>query len=132
MNRSDLLRRGGLLPLVALGQGVYYLITGIWPLLHMRTFTAVTGPKTDLWLVRTAGVLISAIGAALSLAGARRRVTPEMALLANGSALGLTAIDVVYVRKRRIRDIYLLDAAGELALVAGWIAAWLLGRRARG
>jgi hypothetical protein len=32
--------------LVAWVQGTYYLITGIWPLLSVRTFMLVTGPKT--------------------------------------------------------------------------------------
>ena len=50
---------------VAAGQGVYYLVTGIWPLVHMGSFQRVTGPKVDGWLVQTAGVLITAIGATL-------------------------------------------------------------------
>ena len=33
---------------VALVQGIFYFLTGIWPLLSMETFLKVTGPKTDL------------------------------------------------------------------------------------
>lgn len=29
-------------------QGTFYLATGIWPLVHIESFVAVTGPKTDL------------------------------------------------------------------------------------
>jgi hypothetical protein len=29
-------------------QGAYFLVTGVWPLVHMPSFLAVTGPKTDL------------------------------------------------------------------------------------
>jgi 8-oxo-dGTP pyrophosphatase MutT (NUDIX family) len=47
----------------------FYLLTGIWPLLHIQSFQSVTGPKTDLWLVKTAGVLITVIGAVLMMAG---------------------------------------------------------------
>jgi hypothetical protein len=43
-------------------QAAYYLMTGLWPLFHRRSFEAVTGPKTDYWLVRTVGVLVAAIG----------------------------------------------------------------------
>jgi hypothetical protein len=106
--------------LVALAQGVFYLVTGVWPLVSIRSFEMVTGPKADRWLVKTAGVLITAIGAALTLAGWRRRVTPEMRLLAICSALGLTGIDVVYVRRGRISKVYLLDALAELGLVGAW------------
>jgi hypothetical protein len=35
--------------LVALVQGVYFLLTGVWPIVHLPSFLAVTGPKTDLW-----------------------------------------------------------------------------------
>jgi hypothetical protein len=88
------------------------------------TFQKVTGPKVDLWLVKTAGVLITVVGAVLGLAGRRRRVTLEIALLAVGSAAGLTAIDVVYVAKRRISPIYLLDAVAEVGLIGLWAIAW--------
>jgi hypothetical protein len=40
--------------------------------------------------------------------------------LAPGNAVALTAVDVVYVAKRRIRPVYLLDAVLEIALLAGW------------
>jgi hypothetical protein len=106
---------------LSLGQGVFYLATGIWPLLSMRSFEQVTGAKVDKWLVKTAGVLITAIGSALTLAGARRNVSAETRVLAVASAAGLTAIDLVYVAKRRIAPVYLLDAVVELALIGGWI-----------
>ena len=69
--------RGGLdrgpVERVSLEQGVFYLATGLWPIPNMRTFERMTGPKTDKGLVKTAGVVITAIGGALTLARARRR-----------------------------------------------------------
>src|SRR5262245_43838835 len=58
-------------------QGVYYLATGVWPLVSIETFPRVTGRKTahlvpgretDRWLVMTVGVLVTAIAAALLVA----------------------------------------------------------------
>jgi hypothetical protein len=95
----------------------------------IRTFQMVTGPKYDLWLVKTAGLLIGVIGSVLTLAGLSRRTPPEVALLGAGSAVSLAGIDLVYVRRRRIPPIYLLDALGELTLVGAWIAAWLVRRQ---
>jgi len=114
---------------LALLQGVFYVVTGLWPLIHMTSFLQVTGPKTDLWLVRTVAVLVTVIGAVILQAGRRRRVTPEVVLLASGSALGLAAIDIVHVLSKVISPIYLADAAVELGLVASWALAW---RRADG
>ncbi|MGH7930336.1 MAG: hypothetical protein ACREQV_21375 [Candidatus Binatia bacterium] len=102
---------------VLLGQGAYYLATGVWPLASLRTFESVTGPKTDKWLVKTVGVLVGVIGAALMLAGRRKAVSPQVRLLAAGSAVGLTAIEVTYVAKRRIAPVYLLDTLGEVAIL---------------
>jgi len=76
-------------PWVALAQGSYYVLTGVWSLVHIRSFQAVTGPKTDLWLVKTVGVLVIAIGGVLCSAGLRRQATPEIPSLAVGSAVGL-------------------------------------------
>ena len=109
---------------LCLVQGIYYTLTGVWPLVHMRSFLAVTGPKTDLWLVKTVGVLVAVIGVVIALAWWRGRVTDEVALLAVGSAAGLMAIDVVYVVKRVIPPIYLADAAAEALLIIAWAIAF--------
>jgi hypothetical protein len=109
--------------LIAKLQGGYYVATGIWPLLSMRSFEAITGPKVDKWLVKTVGVLVSVIGVTLWVGGTRRQIAAELKILATGSAAGLTAIDIVYVAKRRISPIYLLDAALEAMIVGCWKTA---------
>lgn len=109
---------------LALTQAAYYIVTGVWPLLHLRSFEWVSGPKTDRWLVKAVGVLVTAIGVPLGVAGWRRTIAPETALLATGSALGLAAVDVVYVAKQRISPIYLLDAVAEVGFGVGWLRNW--------
>ena len=108
---------------VAAIQVAYFLITGIWPLVSIRTFMRVTGPKTDIWLVKTVGLLVSAIGGVLLLAWIRGGIPAEVFWLAVTSAAALTAIDVVYVLKRVIAPIYLADAAIEILLIAAWWVA---------
>jgi len=39
-------------------QAVYYFVTGLWPLIHLKSFFEVTGPRTDVWLVQMVDVLI--------------------------------------------------------------------------
>jgi hypothetical protein len=113
-----------MLPKLALIQGIYYVATGIWPLLDITSFQMVTGPKTDLWLVRTVGVLVTVIGAVLLLAWHGRRITPEVMLLAIGSALGLASIDLIYALSGTISSVYLADAVAELGLVGLWLFGW--------
>jgi len=117
---------------IVLVQGVYYFLTGVWPLVSIDTFQMVTGPKTDLWLVRTVGVLITVIALA-PLAGVRQRpMLAPVVILALGSALGLTAIDVVYVTGQVIAPIYLLDAVAELVLIVALALALFHERKALG
>jgi hypothetical protein len=120
-----------LLRYLAPAHALYYITTGLWPLFSIDTFQKVTGPKADTWLVKTVGVLVTVIGAVIGMAG--RRPTgepqPEIATLAVGSALGLAGIDVVYVAKRRIRPVYLLDALAEVLLAGAWITAVQMSRK---
>ena len=111
------------LALLAALQGAYFALTGAWALVHIESFMLVTGPKTDVWLVKTVGILVLAIGIALLVAAARERVSLEVAILAIGTAAGLAAIDIVYATTDVIRDVYLLDAAAEALLILAWGAA---------
>jgi hypothetical protein len=67
---SDLHNWGRLAVALCCIQGVDWLLTGIWPLVSIGTFQAVTGPKTvnlvtgleaDHWLVNTVAVLIISV-----------------------------------------------------------------------
>jgi hypothetical protein len=104
-------------------QAAYYVATGLWPLVSARSFQAVTGPKQDFWLVQTVGALIGVSGATLAIATQDRDSleSPALRVLAVGTALSLTAVDLVFVLRRRISPIYLADAAVELVIVTGWL-----------
>ncbi|HEY8075873.1 MAG TPA: hypothetical protein VIF62_17220 [Labilithrix sp.] len=104
---------------LAAAQAAIYVGTGLWPVVHLASFEAVTGPKRERWLVKTMGLLIGAVGVTLALG----RPTRETALLGAASAAALGACDVVYAAKRRISPVYLLDAVLEGAFIVGWIAA---------
>jgi hypothetical protein len=100
-------------------QALYFFMTGIWPMLHIRSFIKVTGPKHDIWLVKTVGVLI--VGIALSLfTAAFSTITTASIVLATAAALALLIIDIYYTYAGKISSIYLLDAAAELILLSVW------------
>jgi hypothetical protein len=108
-------------------QGWYFLLPSIWPLVHMPSFLAVTGPKTDLWLVRTVAVLLTVISLTFLTAAYRKEYQPAIGLLAVGSAAGMAGIDLYYALNDRIWDTYLIDAAGEGLLILGWLFYFLKG-----
>jgi hypothetical protein len=101
-------------------QSGYYGVTGIWPILHLPSFEAITGPKTDDWLVHMVGLLAVAIGVVLGVATARNRVrSPEVVLLAAASAAAFAAIDLWYGSSGRISPVYLADAGLQICLIGG-------------
>ena len=115
---------GAFRPIAAV-QGVYFLVTGIWPLVAIDFFQRVTGPKIDLWLVYCVGGLIAVIGATLITSVVRSRISRETAILAVGSALVLAGIDLVFVFRGVLSGIYLVDAAAEVALVVWWTMTYI-------
>jgi hypothetical protein len=108
---------------VATLQAVYYVATGVWPLVSRSTFEAITGPKTDYWLVKTVGVLVAVIGTTLGIAARRSRVPSELAFLGMGSAVGFGAVEALYATPGRISRVYLADVGIECAIAIGWVFA---------
>jgi hypothetical protein len=105
---------------MAKAHGAFNIAGGLWPLLHLRSFEGMFGPKTDRWLEYTVAGLLTAIGYAQRRAG-----TPgdwhHARRLGVGTAGTLLLIDLVYVPQGRIRRTYLIDAAAEAALILGWV-----------
>ena len=110
---------------MALTQGAYYLVAGAWAVVDIDSFQKVTGRKTDLWLVKTVGLLLAAIGGGLILAGVGWGLVPGLVFIAMSSAAALLGIELVYVLKRVIGPIYLADALVELGFLIWW-AAYLM------
>lgn len=117
---------------LAIAHGLFNVLGGLWPLLHMSSFQAVLGPKTDRWLVRTVAGLMIANGWTQLQAGRSGEGLPQARRVGLGTALTLGAIDIAYGVPGRISRVYLVDAALEV----GWVLAWsrfrpalLAGRR---
>jgi hypothetical protein len=119
-------------------QGLYFLLTGIWPLVSIKTFQLVTGRKTDHlitgreadhWLVNTVGVLVIAIGITLLFSAWRGRFSAEVAILGIAAAIGLIGIDVIYVARGTISAVYLIDAVLQAAIVIAWLVCVWQSRR---
>jgi hypothetical protein len=104
-------------------QGAYFAVTGVWPIFHIASFEWLTGPKTDDWLVKTTGALITVIGLVLLTAAYQRKAHLQTAVLAIGSAVALALVDVIYATKGVISRIYLLDAGPEFLFAVLWLFA---------
>jgi hypothetical protein len=111
-------------------QGIYYILTGLWPLASMQSFELVTGLKTDDWLVQTVGLLLAVIGTALLARPRGTRPTADTRLLAGGTALAIGGIDVWVVLTGQAPSIYLADAAVEVAFLLSTVWGYCASRRA--
>lgn len=114
---------------LAWAQGTYFTAAGLWPLVDMRSFERITGPKRDKWLVETVGAVVLAIGGTLLLAARRGDESPPVRTLGMTSAAALAAIELRHGMAGTISPTYLADAVLELGLVAGWMVAPRLDRR---
>jgi hypothetical protein len=111
--------RAGMALGLARGQGAYYIVTGVWPLVSMRSFEAVLGPKVDRWLVKTVSGLLLSIG--MAQLSADRAALPTVRRLSLATAGTLLAVDCIYAVRGRISRMYLLDAAVEAGLITAWL-----------
>jgi hypothetical protein len=120
--------RPTLMRIIVVIQAVYYLLTGIWPIVSLRSFEAVTGPKTDDWLVQTVGVLAAAIGGTLLVGGWRQEPRGETLVLSVLSALSFTSVDLIFALSGTISRIYLADAVLQGSIIAALFAAGHIAR----
>ena len=109
--------------------GAYYIHTGIWPLVSLDSFEMVTGEKVDDWLVQTVGGLVIVIGTTLLVGARRLEPAMETLLLAAGTAIAFTIVDVTFALGGVIPAIYLADAVVELLFAAGVLWLWITSRR---
>lgn len=102
-------------------QGLYTLLTALWGLLDIDSFMAVTGPKTDIRLVKTVSVLLVAIAVCLLSALFISGYLLPVIILAALCSIGMAGIDFYYARHHVIASIYMLDGIAEIAFLTGWI-----------
>ena len=111
---------------IARAQGLFNLIGGVWPIMSLRSFEFVYGPKKDVFLQKTVGGLLASIGIVQLWAGGTRAGVDVARKLGIATAVTLLAVDAIYIPRGEMRWTYTQDALCEL----GWIGAWLRSRAA--
>jgi hypothetical protein len=106
---------------VARLHGAFNVLGGVWPVVHIRSFEAVLGPKVDRWLVYTVAGLMMSIGASQLMSTTDPASLRQARRIGIGCAATLGGIDVFYAPPGRISRMYLIDALAE----ASWLIAWV-------
>lgn len=107
---------------IVLVQLFYTLLTAVWPLVHIDSFMAVTGRKTDLWLVKTFSLLLLGVCVCFATALLHREMQAAKALSLS-SSVALLSSDLYYTLTGTISYIYLADGLIQLFLLCWW--AWI-------
>ena len=101
-------------------QGMYVLLTAVWALVDIQSFMFITGPKTDVWLVRTVAVLLLCISL-FFLLSSKKSEEPRVTLTALVFSFGLAYIDFYYTLNNTIRWVYALDGIVESMFGLLWL-----------
>jgi hypothetical protein len=104
--------------LVVRAQAVYYGASGAWAILHRPSFEAVSGSKTDYWLVRTVGALTAATAGALALGARSDHLSDETYALALSTAGAFATIDACYAARGTISRVYWLDFIVQASIIS--------------
>ena len=101
-------------------QGSYYMVTALWPLIHIESYMALVGPITDIWLAKTVATMVIAIAITMFYHLSLRTDHRPLVLLGMSSSLAFVYTDMYYTTKGTLSYIYLLDAAAEFLFLVVW------------
>lgn len=121
-------KQNKLLKVLLLAQGVYSLLTALWGLIDIESFMAITGPKSDVWLVKTVSVLIIPISLCLLSYLFTRSGFTQAAIVGITSAIGLGAIDFYYSLRDVISKVYLGDGFMQVLFLLMWAVVIILSK----
>lgn len=101
-------------------QGMYIFVTALWALVDIKSFMIITGPKTDIWLVKTVAVLLISISMFFLMSSAKSEDL-RVCFTAFVLSFGLAYIDFFYSLNKTIRWVYALDGIIEILFGLLWL-----------
>jgi len=108
-------------------QGLYTCFTALWGLLHIDSFMQVTGPKTDIWLVKTVSAVLLCIGISMLSEVVNKTIAVPLMLLFSLQSIALATVDFYYTAADRIWEVYKLDGLAQVLFATIWL--YLFTRR---
>lgn len=106
-------------------QSCYLLLTALWPFIDINSFMLITGPKQDVWLVKTVAVLLIPVALCLStyLLTGGSYIYPMV--LGSLIPLAFMTIDFHYAGLNVISDVYLIDGVIQVIFFGAWMLVWI-------
>ena len=105
-------------------QSGYYLATALWGILDIESFMEVSGPKTDIWLVKTVSVVLLSVCICLLSGLLLAEYSLPIFILGSTSAIALAIIDFRYTSDDTIKWVYAIDGVVQVLILISWIIIW--------
>lgn len=96
------------------------MMGGLWPLLHLSSFEAVTGAKVDDFLVRSVAGILVWTGGLLLLRPRQREDGVGLPLAALGISLVLGLVALIGSISGTLRWVYFIDGGMHLLFATCW------------
>lgn len=105
-------------------QGLYLILTAMWPFVSMESFLLVTGQKYDLRLVYTVSLVLLPIGLLLFIkAWCFNGLWDSLFLVGFLSAGGLAIADLYFSFRGIVSFVYAIDGVFQLVFLLLWSIA---------
>ena len=109
-------------------QGMYIFLTALWALVDIKSFMIITGPKTDIWLVKTVAVSLISISLFFILSSAKSE-DPAVSFAAFVFSFGFGYLDFFYSMNNTIRWVYAIDGIIESLFGLLWLYFIFSGKK---
>jgi hypothetical protein len=97
------------------GQGGYYVITGLWPLLHFSSFTSVVAFRVNPFQAHVFAAVIIVVGGSLLEAARREPPGRFPTMLGIGVASAIALVSLVWLPRLAVASLLWADLAVEVA-----------------
>lgn len=123
----DRLRRWAML-----AQGVYYVLTGLWPLLHFDSFARFVALDVIPFQAQSFAAVIIVIGASLIEAARREPPGPYPTMLGAAVAGAIAIVSLFWLPRTGVASGLWIDFAVEVAIAAALILLYPRAKPERG
>jgi hypothetical protein len=106
---------------ILIAQGIYTILTSLWPIIHIKSFLFITGPKTDVWLVKLVSLLLLCMGISFLMEVSQKHLSVTIKQLALNSAVVLFVVDLYYSYYNIIPEVYVIDGFIQLLFICLWM-----------
>jgi predicted outer membrane lipoprotein len=106
---------------IVIAQGAYYMLSGLWPLVHFSSFAQIVALRINPFQAQSFGALLIVIGASLLEASRRQPPGAFPTLLGVAVAAAIAVINLVWLPRLAVRSGLWIDVLIEVAIASALI-----------